>query len=70
MTKVFIDGAAGTTGIQIRDRLAGRSEFSLIELSDAWSVRERHVLIRDVDALPRYAQALVETLRAHYQARQ
>jgi len=35
MTKVFIDGAAGTTGIQIRDRLAGRVEFSLIELDDA-----------------------------------
>jgi N-acetyl-gamma-glutamyl-phosphate reductase len=34
-TKVFIDGAAGTTGIQIRDRLEGRSEFLLIELDDA-----------------------------------
>jgi N-acetyl-gamma-glutamyl-phosphate reductase len=35
MTKVFIDGAAGTTGIQIWDRLAGRREFTLIELDDA-----------------------------------
>lgn len=34
-TKVFIDGAAGTTGLEIADRLAGRSEFSLITLSDA-----------------------------------
>ena len=34
-TKVFIDGAAGTTGIQIRDRLDGRGEFSLITLDDA-----------------------------------
>jgi N-acetyl-gamma-glutamyl-phosphate reductase len=34
MTNVFIDGAAGTTGIQIRDRLAGRTEFTLIELDD------------------------------------
>ncbi|MCW2393721.1 MULTISPECIES: N-acetyl-gamma-glutamyl-phosphate reductase [unclassified Sphingobium] len=35
MTKIFIDGAAGTTGIQIRDRLEGRSEFDLITLGDA-----------------------------------
>ena len=34
-TAVFIDGAAGTTGLEIADRLAGRSEFSLIALSDA-----------------------------------
>jgi len=33
--KIFIDGAAGTTGLEIRERLAGRSEFSLIALSDA-----------------------------------
>ncbi|HZV19363.1 MAG TPA: N-acetyl-gamma-glutamyl-phosphate reductase [Sphingobium sp.] len=36
MTKrIFIDGAAGTTGIQIRERLAGRAEFSLITLDEA-----------------------------------
>ncbi len=36
MTKsIFIDGAAGTTGLEIADRLAGRSEFSLITLDDA-----------------------------------
>lgn len=34
-THVFIDGAAGTTGLEIADRLAGRGEFSLIALSDA-----------------------------------
>lgn len=34
-TTVFIDGAAGTTGLEIADRLAGRSEFSLIALDDA-----------------------------------
>ncbi len=32
---VFIDGAAGTTGLEIADRLAGRSEFSLITLTEA-----------------------------------
>lgn len=34
-TQVFIDGAAGTTGLEIADRLAGRSEFVLIALDDA-----------------------------------
>jgi N-acetyl-gamma-glutamyl-phosphate reductase len=29
---VFIDGAAGTTGLEIADRLAGRSEFQLVTL--------------------------------------
>ena len=32
---VFIDGAAGTTGLEIGERLAGRSEFALIALDDA-----------------------------------
>jgi N-acetyl-gamma-glutamyl-phosphate reductase len=35
MTKnVFIDGAAGTTGLEIADRLSGRSEFDLVILDD------------------------------------
>ncbi|GGB96327.1 N-acetyl-gamma-glutamyl-phosphate reductase [Novosphingobium endophyticum] len=32
---VFIDGAAGTTGLEIADRLAGRSEFQLVVLDEA-----------------------------------
>jgi N-acetyl-gamma-glutamyl-phosphate reductase len=35
VTRVFIDGAAGTTGLEIRERLSGRAEFSLIELGEA-----------------------------------
>ncbi|WP_066555775.1 N-acetyl-gamma-glutamyl-phosphate reductase [Croceicoccus bisphenolivorans] len=31
---VFIDGAAGTTGIEIAERLASRSEFTVIALTD------------------------------------
>jgi len=34
-TRIFIDGAAGTTGLEIRDRLAGRDEFELLVLDDA-----------------------------------
>jgi N-acetyl-gamma-glutamyl-phosphate reductase len=32
---VFIDGAAGTTGLEIRERLAGREEIALVTLDDA-----------------------------------
>lgn len=41
-------------------------KLALIELTDAWAVRERYVLVRDQAALPPYAQALVDTLVAHY----
>jgi len=32
--RVFIDGAVGTTGLEIAERLAGRSEFALITLPE------------------------------------
>lgn len=36
MTKtVFIDGSAGTTGLQIQQRLAGRSDIRIIALDEA-----------------------------------
>ena len=31
---VFIDGAAGTTGLEIAERLSGREEFALVTLAD------------------------------------
>jgi len=33
--KIFIDGAAGTTGLEIRERLAPRAELEVLVLSDA-----------------------------------
>ena len=32
--RVFIDGAAGTTGLEIRERLHGREEFDVVSLDD------------------------------------
>ena len=43
MMRVFIDGAAGTTGLEIETRLAGRPEFDLIRIEDA---RRRDVAAR------------------------
>ena len=33
MTRVFIDGSAGTTGLRIADRLSGRSDLSILTLT-------------------------------------
>jgi len=40
--------------------------IALIELVEAWSVRERYILVRKRETLPRYAESLIETLCAHY----
>jgi DNA-binding transcriptional LysR family regulator len=47
-------------------RNQARMGIALIELTDAWSVRERFILVRNRDALPRYAESLIETLIDHY----
>ena len=52
-SKVFIDGAAGTTGLEIRERLAGRSDLSLIQLpeSERKDVRARTRALNEADAV-------------------
>ena len=35
MISVFIDGAAGTTGLDIAERLGGRSDIALVQIDDA-----------------------------------
>lgn len=35
VAKVFIDGAAGTTGLEIRERLSGRRDIDVVQLGDA-----------------------------------
>jgi len=47
-------------------RNQGSMSLALIELTDAWSVRERYILVRDNESLPAYAEALVEAIRSHY----
>ena len=52
MTKVFIDGSAGTTGLRIADRLSGREDISLIKLPEELrkdlSARKDAILSADV----------------------
>lgn len=65
-------GAGVGVGI-VPESAARRNQASmgiaLIELTDAWSVRERYILVRDRAALPSYAQSLIDTLCGHYRTR-
>jgi N-acetyl-gamma-glutamyl-phosphate reductase len=48
---VFIDGAEGTTGLEIRERLAGRNDIALIQLDDARrkDIDSRRQALNDAD---------------------
>ncbi len=48
---IFIDGSAGTTGLQIRERLAGRSDMEVLELvgEDRKDPQKRAEAINDAD---------------------
>ena len=58
----------GVVPVSAARRNQNTMQLALIELSDAWSVRERYVLTRDAARLPSYAQALVEALLQHYRS--
>ena len=72
MTKVFIDGSAGTTGLRIRERLSDRSDIQLVtvpeELRKDPAARKAAMAVSDVaflclpDAAAREAVELAEDL--------
>ena len=72
MTKVFIDGSAGTTGLRIADRLSARQDIELIKLPEEKrkdiAARKEAINSADIvflclpDAAAREAVALAEQL--------
>ncbi len=68
MTKIFIDGSAGTTGLRIRERLEQRTELELLSLPETLrkDIRAREEIINEADiaffCLPDAAAAEAATL--------
>ena len=62
--------AAGVGVGVVPESSAGRNLAMLpivqVELTDEWRVRERYVVVREGEPVPAYAQALIDTLVAHY----
>jgi DNA-binding transcriptional LysR family regulator len=61
----------GGVGIAIVPESAARRNLAAlklaqIELTDAWRVRERYVLVREGESLPAYAQSLIDALVDHF----
>lgn len=47
-------------------RNIGRMDLVQVELTDAWRIRKRYILVRESEVLPTYARSLVEAICAHY----
>jgi DNA-binding transcriptional LysR family regulator len=62
--------AAGV-GVGVVPESAGRRNIDRmnlvqVDLTDAWRVRKRYILVRDGDVLATYARSLVKTICKHY----
>jgi DNA-binding transcriptional LysR family regulator len=61
----------GGVGVAIVPESAARRnlkpmKLAQLELSDAWRVRERYILVRELEALPAYAKSLIDALCGHF----
>ncbi len=50
-------------------RHAASMQIAIVPLADAWSVREMLICVRSLQALPAFAQELVQLLEADAQGR-